>query len=70
MGFTAELHWEIFAEPGPESVFCREEERKYLEEEKELETLFWEVECTARPIDLKEKESLVREKCARVAQSE
>lgn len=60
MGYMSEL---AFFEPDDEV-----EEQAYLEREKERQASFWEVECEPCPIDQKEKELLVKEKCARVAQ--
>ncbi|MGO9116843.1 MAG: hypothetical protein ACLQPD_04435 [Desulfomonilaceae bacterium] len=60
MGYMSEL---AAFEPDDEV-----EGQAYLEREKEREASFWEVECEPCPIDQKEKELLVKEKCARAAE--
>jgi len=69
MGYMSELHFELFIEPGPDSEYAKWCRQQYLEEEKESEAHFWEVECEACPIDQKEKELRVKEKCARAAEA-
>ena len=64
MGYCSELHAAIYIEPRADSEYYRRLE----EEERELEAHFWEVQCEAWPIDIKEKELLVKAKCKRAAQ--
>lgn len=68
MGYMSELHFELFIEPGPDSEYAKWCHQQYLEEEKEREASFWEIECEACPIDQKEKELRVKEKCNRAAE--
>lgn len=68
MGIMSRLHWKLFCEPAPESEYSKMVEQEERQMERERETLYWEVDCEACPIDLKEKETRVKEKCARVAQ--
>jgi len=58
MGLMSRLHWEIYSEPAPESEYVGIGEQEYEGRESE-----------ACRIKAKERERLVREKCARVAQS-
>lgn len=55
MGFCSELHWATYCEPHPDSEYMKRREQEYLETEKRLEAHFWEVECQAWPIDMKER---------------
>lgn len=64
MGYCSELHAAIYIEPRADSEYYRRLE----EEERELEAHFWEVQCQPWPIDMKEKELLVKAKCERAAQ--
>jgi hypothetical protein len=69
MGNFSEIQGEMFApfEPTPEEARRMAQEYfKYLEETEEAP---WQTDRhEARPTDTKEKERLVKEKCARVAQ--
>ena len=65
MGFCSELHWATYCEPHPDSEYMKKREQEYLETEKRLEAYFWEVQCQAWPIDMKEKELLVKAICER-----
>jgi len=60
MGIMSRLHWEIFCEPSPGSEYWRLGEQEHPEEERESEASLREA---------KEKELLVREKCARAAKT-
>ncbi len=64
MGYCSELHAAIYIEPRADSEYYRRLE----EEERELEAHFRKVQCQAWPIDMKEKELLVKAKCERAAQ--
>ncbi len=68
MAVMAELDWATYCEPRPDSEYMKRREQEYLETEKRHEAHFWEVECQAWPIDLKEKELLVKAKCERAVQ--
>ena len=60
MGLMSRLHWQTFCEPEPESEYPRMVGQEDLEEE---------IERQARLTETKEKARVVREKCARAAQS-
>ncbi len=68
MGICSELHAAIYIEPSSNSEYAKQMEQEYWETEKKREAYFWEVQCQPWPIDMKEKELLVKEKCARAAQ--
>ena len=68
MGFCSELHAEIFSEPSADSEYVKWLEQEHQKMEREREALYREEQREARPIDLKEKERLVKGKSARVAQ--
>ncbi len=59
MGIMSRLHWEIFSQPGPESDYVKWPDQEHQGMEKESE---------ACRIKVKEKERVVREKCARLGQ--
>ena len=67
MAVMAELHWATYYEPRPDSEYMKRREQEYLETEKRHEAHFWEVECQAWPIDMKEKQDIVKAKCEKVA---
>ncbi len=68
MGYCSELDAAIYIEPSSNSELAKQMEQEYWETEKKHEAYFWEVQCQAWPIDLKEKEMLVKAKCERAAQ--
>jgi hypothetical protein len=64
MGYCSELDAAIYIEPPADSEYYRRLE----EEVRELEAYFWEVQCQAWPIDMKEKQEIVKARCERAAQ--
>jgi len=68
MGIMSEIQGEMFApfEPDPEEA--KRLVQAYLKHVEETEEAPWQTDrFDARPIDTKEKERLVKQKCARVA---
>jgi hypothetical protein len=68
MGYCSELHAQIYIEPSSNSEYAKQMEQEYWETEKRRAAYFWEVQCQAWPIDMKEKQEIVKAKCKRAAQ--
>jgi hypothetical protein len=69
MGNMSEIQGEMFAPFEPEPEEARRLAQEYFRYVETTEEAPWQTDrFEARPIDLKEKERLVKQKCARVAQ--
>jgi hypothetical protein len=69
MGIMSDLDGEKYAPFEPTAEEAKRMAQEYFRYVEETEEVPWQTDgFDARPIDLKDKELLVREKCARVAQ--
>ncbi len=69
MAFMADLDGEKYAPFQPDPEYAKIVAQECLQEMKETEEALWRVDRhEARPIDLKDKELLVKQKCTRAAQ--